>query len=341
MGRELSKTLWRTLLPLIFGGAVAVWLIKKDIDLETLRAIHFDTHTVVALVLAFLAVCGRDFGLAWRFHTIAYPDLTWKRSFRTDIMCAFTSAITPSVVGGSALAIFYLNREGISVGRATSLTLTTLFLDELFFVLFCPIIVLLLPMQDLFSTGADSTFFAGVEVVFWLVYAGIVIWTAILYIAIIGRPQAARNVLYHISGWRILRRFASKITAAADNMESTSRWVKGRSFRWWMNVFGSTVLSWFSRYFVVCFLFAAFVPGVSWFLVFARQFVVWVVLMVSPTPGGSGISEWLFATYYGDLIGSVGMAAVIALVWRVLTYYIYLIAGCMLLPGYFGEKSKK
>lgn len=344
MSRELSKTLWKTALPLLFGVAVAIWLINKDIDMATLRSIPCDSHTLLCIGLALLAVFGRDFGLAWRFHTIAAGDLTWKRAFRTDIMCAFTSAITPSVVGGSALAIFYLNREGIGIGRATALTLTTLFLDELFFVIFCPIIVLLIPLSDLFSAGgfeseSVSTFLGGVEIVFWLVYVGIVVWTAILYVAIIAKPEATSRVLQRISQWRILRRFSDKITTSARNMASTSQWVKGRSVRWWLNVFGSTVLSWFSRYFVVCFLFMAFVPSASQALVFARQFVVWVVLMVSPTPGGSGISEWLFATYYGDLIGNAGMAAVLALVWRLLCYYIYLIAGGSLLPGYFGENK--
>ena len=127
----------------------------------------------------------------------------------------------------------------------------------------------------------------------------------------------------------------------ADNMEATSAWVKGRSLRWWAEVFGGTVLSWFSRYFVVNALFWAFVPSASGLLVFGRQFVVWVVLMVSPTPGGSGISEWLFANYYGDLIGDLGVAAVLALVWRLFSYYIYLIAGVSLLPGYFGKNARK
>lgn len=190
MAKELSKTLWKTALPLVFGAAVAIWLIRKDIDMATLRSIPLDGHTLICIGLALLAVVGRDFGLAWRFHTIAAGDLTWKRAFRTDIMCAFTSAITPSVVGGSALAIFYLNREGISIGRATALTLTTLFLDELFFVVFCPIMVLIVPLSDLFAAGASvsegvSAFLGGVEIVFWLVYAGIVVWTAVLYLSLI------------------------------------------------------------------------------------------------------------------------------------------------------------
>ncbi|MDE6206464.1 MAG: flippase-like domain-containing protein, partial [Muribaculaceae bacterium] len=104
---------------------------------------------------------------------------------------------------------------------------------------------------------------------------------------------------------------------------------------------GATVVSWCSRYLVVKALFWGFVPAADGVLVFGRQFVVWVVLMVSPTPGGSGISEWLFANYYGDLIGDLGVAAMMALVWRVFSYYIYIIAGTALLPGYFSKKSNK
>ncbi|MCM1067613.1 MAG: flippase-like domain-containing protein [Muribaculaceae bacterium] len=345
MAGELSKTLWRTALPLALGIGVGVWLFNKDVDLDTLRSISFDSRTIAGLLLAALFVIGRDFGLAWRFHTIADGDLTWKRAVRTDIMCAFTSAITPSVVGGSALAIFYLNREGIALGRATTLTLTTLFLDELFFVIFCPLIVLLVPADELFgsfsSEESREMLFGGIKIVFWLVYAGIVIWTAILFAAIIARPDAVRKLLYRLASTRLLRRFAPRIEGMAENMVSTSQWVKGRSRRWWAKVFGSTVLSWFSRYFVVNALFWAFVPAASGLLVFARQCVVWVVLMVSPTPGGSGISEWLFANYYGDLIGNLGIAAVMALIWRMFSYYIYLIVGCSLLPAYFGERAKK
>lgn len=345
MAGELSKTIWRTILPLALGAGVAVWLCKKDIDVETLNSISLDWHTAIGIILAFVFVAGRDFGLAWRFHTIADGDLTWKRAIRTDIMCAFTSAITPSVVGGSALAIFYLNREGIPVGRATTLTLTTLFLDELFFVVFCPIIILCIPLDDLFGSAAlsasgDGIFIGGVKLVFWLVYAGIVIWTSILFMAIIAKPQSMERILRKIASWRMLKKFSRNINTIASNMSATSAWVKGRGSKWWANVFGATTLSWFSRYFVVNALFWAFVPDVSQILVFARQFVVWVVLMVSPTPGGSGISEWLFANYYGDIIGDLGIAAVIALVWRMLSYYIYLVAGALLLPGYFRKDNR-
>ncbi len=340
MSGELSKTLWKMLLPITIGLAVVVWLFHDEFDPKVFANFHFTWRTGIAIIAALIFVAGRDFGLSWRFHTIAGGDLSWNRAVKVDLMCAFTSAITPSVVGGSALAVFYLNREGIKVGRATTLTLTTLFLDELFFVIFCPILVLLIPDSELFAAAEAQSFVTGIKIVFWLVYAGIVIWTAILFAGIIARPAAVAKILHKIFGIRPLRRWQPAVDRATDNMLETSAFVKNASRQWWLKVFGATIVSWFSRYLVVNALFWGFVPSASGLLVFGRQFVVWVVLMVSPTPGGSGISEWLFTNYYGDLIGDVSIALVLALIWRILSYYIYLIAGCCLLPSYFSKRKK-
>lgn len=330
---------WRIALPIVIGLSVVIWLFHDDFTSNTLRLITLDIRAWIGLALACIFVFGRDLGLAWRFHTIASPDLSWRRSFRVDLMCAFTSAITPSAVGGSAMAIFYLNREGVSVGRATTLTLTTLFLDELFFVVFCPVIVLLIPFSDLFGPpDARGAFLQGVEIVFWVVYAGIVIWTAILFCGIIVRPEAVQRLLLRLFSMKWLKRWYPRVLSMTTNMITTSGWVRRCPRRWWLNVFGATTLSWFSRYLVVNALFWGFVPGSSAILVFARQFVVWVVLMVSPTPGGSGISEWMFTEYYGDFIGTAGVAVVLALIWRLITYYIYLVLGVSLLPYYFKKK---
>lgn len=340
MAGELHKTILKMSVPILIGIVVVVWMFHNEFDPAIFSNFKFTARTATAIGLAIIFVIGRDFGLSWRFHTIAGGDLSWGRAVRVDLMCAFTSAITPSVVGGSALAIFYLNREGIKVGRATTLTLTTLFLDELFFVVFCPLLFLLLPESDLFGPANGGALMTSIKVVFWLVYAGIVIWTAILFTGIIVKPRAVAKVTHSLFSIKFLRRWQASVDRATDNMVETSHIVKHASRRWWAKVFAATVVSWFSRYLVVNALFWGFVPTASGLVVFGRQFVVWVVLMVSPTPGGSGISEWLFTNYYGDIIGDVSAALIIALIWRVLSYYIYLAAGCCLLPNYFSKKRQ-
>ncbi len=288
---------------------------------------------------ALVFVAGRDFGLTWRFHTIAWPELTWRRSLRVELMCAFTSAITPSAVGGSAMAIFYLNTEGVKAGRAATMTLTTLFLDEMFFVVFCPILALGLPTELLFGGAGNTLFHQGLRAVFWTVYAGIVAYTALLFTGIIWRPQLVHRLIVKLFSMRWLRRWQGQATTLADNMQSTSQSLRHNSLRWWANVFGATTLSWFSRYLIVNALFWGFVPDSSAILVFGRQFVVWVLLMVSPTPGSSGISEWLFTEYYGDLIGNLDLALVIAMIWRIITYYVYLVIGTCIAPSYLKNRK--
>ncbi len=120
-------------------------------------------------------------------------------------------------------------------------------------------------------------------------------------------------------------------------METTGKELRTRPFIWWLETFGGTALSWSSRYLVVNALFLGFAPAASQLVVFARQFIVWVCLMVSPTPGSAGISEWLFTTYYGDLIHSTGMALVIALFWRIISYYVYLLVGACIMPGWIQQ----
>lgn len=336
--QQIKNLRLKILLPVLIGMAVVAWLFYGEFSLSSWENIHFGAHTFVGIAIALFFVMGRDFGLTWRFHTIAAPDLSWRRALRVDLMCAFTSAITPSVVGGSAFAIFYLNREGVDVGRGTTLTLTTLFLDELFFVVFCPIIVAFMPLEALFG-GTDSAVLDGIEMVFWFVYAGIVVWTTILFLGIIVMPRAVQRILVKLFSTRLLRRWLPAIENTTSNMVETSRWVKTCTPGWWTKVFFATVVSWFSRYLIVNALFWAFVPDASQVLVLCRQFVVWVVLMVSPTPGGSGLSEWIFTEYYGDIIGSGDLAVVMALIWRLITYYIYLVIGVFLIPGYFKKKK--
>ena len=124
-------------------------------------------------------------------------------------------------------------------------------------------------------------------------------------------------------------------------MVATSKSLRTRSFGWWMEAFCATALTWSSRYLVVNALFLGFVPGADQLVVFGRQFVVWVVLMVSPTPGGSGVSEWLFTEYYGDMLHNGSIALIIALFWRIITYYVYLIVGVFLAPSMFRPPKKQ
>ena len=81
-------------------------------------------------------------------------------------------------------------------------------------------------------------------------------------------------------------------------------------------------------------------------VVFARQLAMWSMMLVAPTPGGSGFAEYIFSNFLSDVIPvgasiQVGTAAVIALLWRLVTYYPYLIMGVFILPKWLGRSFRK
>lgn len=78
----------------------------------------------------------------------------------------------------------------------------------------------------------------------------------------------------------------------------------------------------------------AFNPGLlpaDHFLIYARQLVMWVILLISPTPGGSGIAEFAFSGFLEEFSPD-GLAGIQATLWRLFSYYPYLIVGSIVLP---------
>lgn len=341
-GEKKIFSLWKVILPVAIGLTVVVLMFwhesKKENLAEVWHGIHFTWRTWLCIVLGFFFMFGRDFGLTWRFRALTDRELRWGQAYKVDFLCEFTSCVTPSAVGGSSLGMVFLNTQGIEFGRATTLMMTTLFLDELFFVLACPIVVLLTPASEIFASDAGA-FSHGIKYTFWGVYAILFAWTFLLFAGIIWKPAWIKKLLIKLSGWRILKKWSSGLIDLGDNMVATSKELRTKPFRFWLEVFGGTAVSWTSRYLVVNALFLGFLPqddAMQW-VILARQFVIWVVLMVSPTPGGSGVSEWIFSNYYGDMVPTAGMALILAIFWRIISYYVYLGIGATIVPSWLKD----
>lgn len=345
-GSRKTFALWKILLPVAIGIAVVVFMFLNDAKSQDiagqLRGISFTPYVIACILLGFIFMFGRDFGLSWRFRLLTDSDLRWKQAFKVTYLVEFTSAITPSAVGGSTLGMLYLNREGIEIGRATTLMLTTLFFDELFLVVIAPLMVLFTSAGDIFNIGSSS-FSLGLELTFWLIYGVIALWTLILFLGIIVWPHAIRLFLVKLFSLPLLRRWQTKIEDMGSNIVQTSAVLRRKPFMFWVKGFAATMLTWFSRYLVVNAIFLAFVPSADphqW-LILARQLVVWVLLMVSPTPGGAGLSEWLFTEVYGTLIPSAALALFMAICWRLISYYVYLVIGTCIIPKWFRDSFSK
>jgi uncharacterized protein (TIRG00374 family) len=70
-------------------------------------------------------------------------------------------------------------------------------------------------------------------------------------------------------------------------------------------------------------------------IVFARQVIMWIVMMISPTPGSSGTAEYFYSEFFKEFLDIYTF--VTSIVWRMFSYYPYLILGAIFLPRWLRQ----
>ncbi len=331
---------YQVLIPVLLGLFVIGWLFLDEFDPAVFLSFDFTFVSALFILLAFALMLTRDFGMMWRFRLLTDNDLSWKQAFHINVLSEFTSAVTPAVVGGSSLVVIFLIKEGINAGRSTTIMFVNLLLDELFFLVVCPLVFLFIPLKELFNSSSVivSTF----AVVFTSLYFTRLVWTSIMFIGIFKRPNWIRQMLLTLFKLPVLRRWYSKVDLLTNNLVQASDDIGNRSYWFWIQAFGTTLLTWSARFLVVNAVFMAFNPqNINHLIVFARQMVLWIYMVISPTPGGSGVTEYAFKEYYSDVFASASAIIFVTLVWRIISYYLYLLLGILVIPNWIKKSFGK
>ncbi len=333
---------WKIILPTIIGLGVILYMFMGEFNLDEIKQISITSHTVFWIFIAFCFMLGRDTGFVIRYRYLTEKKLSWKQCIKVTLLAEFGTAITPSSVGGSSLAVLFLAKENIPVGRSTAMVFVTLLLDEMFFVVTFPILLIFIPFQELFSD--TSTFGTSVLSLFIVAYIVKLLLCLLLIVGLFFNPRAIRWLILKIFRLPFLRRWHKSAEKAGDDLIISAKEIQGKKFSFWFPLIVATILSWSSRYLVVNAIFMAFFGVNDNLLIFARQFIMWIVMVISPTPGGSGFSEFIFGEYLGEFIPLKGVVPLIILLWRLLTYYNYLFVGAMIVPRWvkssFGKNKE-
>lgn len=347
MAQNSSKiSIWKILIPTFLGIGIILYIFAKDLlgeenawKLEQLKNIPITGHTIFWLCMALLCMVGRDLGFTIRYRYLTDKLLSWKQSLKVTLLAEFGTAVTPSSVGGSTMAVLFLTKENIPVGKSTAMVFVTMLLDEGFFVLIFPVFLLFIPVKDLFPEVSAIQF--GIVTLFVAAYVVKLMICICLIIGLFFRPQAIRWLIIRIFRLPFLRRWKAGAEKAGDDIIVSSEEIRGKGFSYWFPLITATVLSWSSRYLLVNTIFMAFFPVADHLLIFARQFVMWILMILSITPGGSGLSELIFQHYLSSLIPIAGLVPVIILIWRLFSYYNYLFIGAILVPRWASNAFSK
>ena len=346
--REVARRIrpGKIILPVLISLILVLWFILRKFEIETLSVLTFNWRTVLYLGIAVCCMMGRDLGYIIRIRILTDKDLTWRKAFRVIMLWEFTSAISPSTVGGTAVAVVFIHKEGITVGRSAAVVLTTSFLDELYFVLMFPLLLIILKGDNLFMYDSLMTSKSWLINEFFLFaiigYSIKLLWVLVVGYGIFINPAGLKSLVVRIFRIRFLKRWQEQAINAGDDIIASSHHFRTKGVGFWFKAGFASFLSWSSRYLVANAILAAFFNVHDHFMIFARQLVMWIMMLISPTPGGSGIAELIFARYLSDfipvepfLIDSTAMA--IALMWRAVSYYPYLVIGAIIAPGWISR----
>lgn len=331
------KKVW---IPVLLSIGVSVYLIIGSLNLQKLDGIKFSQQLLVGLLLSILTVSLRDLAYMYRIKTITGNSMNWWVSLQVILLWEFGSAVTPGAVGGIALALFILRKEGISYGQTIATIMLTTILDNIAFVMVFSVLFVI-NGTAMFNVSAACADLQGHPILqglrslskgAWIVYVVQILITTFLIFGLLVSPKIAQKLFYRIGRFRLLQRFKSSLQTLGDDLIITAQVFKKASLSFWIKISFATLITWVSRYALANALFFAFQQAdLNHIEIFSRQYVLWTFLMVPSTPGASGLAELSFIALNCEFIPG-GLSAAVATLWRLFSYYNYILAGILVLP---------
>jgi|SRR5690554_3133224 len=283
---------------------------------------------VIALVVSFLRVW---FGAA-KIRFLSERQITWMGAFRTILVWDFTSAVTPSTIGGAPMATYAMTREGLKLGESTAIVLYGVLLDQIWFALAIPILLFAGIYYDV--VPSDIGFIGEASMI--LLYIGLLSYAALLAYGVLINPAAIKKVINFIFRLPYLRKYQAKIEEEAENLEEYAHQLRRRPFSFLMKAFALSTMSWLCRVALAPIVILSLLPAPE-VLSVLRSLAMNLAFLVVPTPGGSGGVEALFVLFQGPLIETTSFIGLAVFLWRIISYYFSIALGMFATTWYINR----
>ena len=266
---------------------------------------------------------------------------TWIKSLELIVIWEFASSVSPTHIGGSAVALFLLAQEKISGAKTVSVVLYSMVIDTIFFVVSLPLLYIILG-PIIIRPGMESiSDIDGYGYTFFGIMLFMASYGALFAYGLFIRPDHFQRFLKWLSRLKILSRYKKSLYKTSRDVVNTSKNISSQPASFHMLASLATWGAWICRFLALNCIIIALVSNtptdfLSQLVIFARGETMHSITAFSPTPGGAGIAEYLFGGFFSDFIPG-GISSVVALIWRLITYYPYLIAGAIIIPVWIRE----
>ena len=291
------------------------------------------------------------------------------------MMWEFSSAVTPTSVGGAAVAMFAIAQEKISAGKTAMIVLYTVVVDTFSF-LTALIFFYLVFGAIMVQPGASNwSELMGTQwgIAFVSAYSLMLVYGGLFFYGVLINAKSVQKILLFLCKLPFLKRFREKAIQVTDDMDLASGELRQKGIAFHLGTYLSTMAAWASRFMVLNCLIVAFVayspnPEIQQYyndfmtgqmnldafgqqvFIYARQQAMYVIMAVMPSPGGAGVAEYAFKTFHFDYIPTdehttIAVAGtlmvIMATLWRTFTYYVYLLVGSIVVPNWVNKIIKR
>ncbi|NJL75060.1 MAG: hypothetical protein HC892_08510 [Saprospiraceae bacterium] len=133
----------KIIFPILIGVGVVIFLLLRQFNIEEFNRIEWTNRVWIGVVLAVLIVTVKHLAYATRLYILSNHEFSFRKCIELIVIWEFSSAVSPTSVGGSAVAFFVLAQERLSVARTATIVLYTVVLDTFFFVTTIPILLVI------------------------------------------------------------------------------------------------------------------------------------------------------------------------------------------------------
>lgn len=284
---------------------------------------------VIALLVSFLRV----WATATKFRVLSEGTVNWLGAFRITLSWDFTSAVTPSTIGGAPMATYAMTKEGLKLGEATAIILYSVLLDQIWFALAIPILLI----GGIFYAVVPPA--AGMlgEASMILLYIFLLSYASLLAYGVLVNPEAIKKVVKFVFKLPFLNRWEEKISLEAENLESYAHQLRKKPFSFLLKAFICSTFSWICRIALPTIVILSLLPAPE-ILSALRSLAMNLTFLMVPTPGGSGGVEGLFVLFQAPLISRESFIGLALFLWRIISYYITIGIGMAATTWYINKQ---
>ncbi len=340
----------RIIFPILLGIGVVAYLLWKQFDPDDFATISWNGHVTFWVLASLTLLVIRHLAYAARLRIITEGAFSWSKCIELIFIWEFSSAVSPTSVGGSAVALVVLAQEKLSTAKTATLVIYTAILDTIFFVGTLPILILLLGPSIIRPGMTTFSFTDGWGYTFFFAYLLMLSYGSLFFYGLLINPNSLKRLLVGFTKIKWLRRFRHQSIELGNNIIIASKEIVRHSWSFHLGAFLSTATAWSCRFLLLNCLIIGFVENVSLdfitqFKLYARLETMFVIMAFSPTPGGAGFAEVVFSGFVSDYVPTTGLALLIASIWRLFTFYAYLLIGVVIIPNWIrnilNRRSKK